>query len=219
MKSSRLTTALIVLLLEASPPSAQPASVSAGEGSVAIGGSVTDSEIIIGIPESRVDELVRERTKPLEALTASQKETIDLLKQNLELTQGQVRAALEILGEKDIPPERLAAKLVEVAKQFKQLRATAAAEPGDDAEVTALKKLAQDAIDEGKLDQADKLLAELLTMQLAARDRLASNAATTLARRAEVALAGLEYLKAARYFADAARTLPPDKEHFDRRFR
>ena len=43
-----------------------------------------------------------------------------LLKVNLDLTQGKVKTALEILGEKNVPPERLAAKLVEIAGKFKE---------------------------------------------------------------------------------------------------
>ncbi len=218
MRALFLIALMMLLVLEAAPLDAQEPSVSADEGGVAIGGDVRDSEITIGVPLGQVDELVRERIRPLEALTESQRDTIGLLKQNLELTQGQVRAALEIVGEKDVPSEKLAAKLIAIAQQFRELRATAAAEPGDDAEIAALKTQAQEAIDAGDLSRADELLVEILTKQLAQRDRLASNAATTLARRGEVALAGLEYVNAAEHFAGAAHTLPLGEEYSDRRF-
>jgi hypothetical protein len=45
-------------------------------------------------------------------------------KGELDLNQRQIRAALGILGENDIPPERLAAKLVEIADRFKALQET-----------------------------------------------------------------------------------------------
>ena len=70
----------------------------------------------------------------LEELTAQQRESIALLKENLDLNLGQVRAALDIVGENNIPPERLAAKLVEIAERFKDLQATASAQPGDSPE-------------------------------------------------------------------------------------
>jgi hypothetical protein len=65
-----------------------------------------------------VDELVRDAKRPLEGLTSQQRENIALLKEKLDLNERQVRAALGILGENDIPPERLAAKLVQIAERF-----------------------------------------------------------------------------------------------------
>jgi hypothetical protein len=50
-----------------------------------------------------------------------------------------VASALEIVGEANVPPERLAAKLVEIAEKYKDLQTAATAQPGDDAKITALK--------------------------------------------------------------------------------
>src|SRR6516165_11290005 len=115
------------------------AQVRADTGSIAIGGSVAGSTVITGVPLEKVDELVRDAKRPLEELTAQQKENIALLKEKLELNERQVRAALGILGENDIPPERLAAKLVEIAERFKDLQATALAQPGDSPTTITLK--------------------------------------------------------------------------------
>src|SRR5258707_5426398 len=164
------------------------AQVRADTGSIAIGGSVTGSTVIIGIPQEKVDELVRDAKRPLEELTTQQRENIVLLKEKLDLNLGQVRAALGILGENDIPPERLAAKLVEIAERFKVLQATASAEPGDSPNVIALKTEAEKAIEAGELAKADALLADVETEQKRALDRLAANAADTSARRGEIAL-------------------------------
>jgi len=87
-------------------------------------------------------------------LSESQKETIALLKEKLDLDQRQVKSALEILGQANVPPERFAAKLVEIAEKFKHLQAAAAAQPGDDANITALKAEAQRAIQDGELGKA-----------------------------------------------------------------
>src|SRR6516165_3362120 len=87
----------------------------------------------------------------LEELTVQQRENIALLKEKLDLNLGQVRAALAILGENDIPPERLTAKLVEIAERFKDLQATASAQLGDDPKIAALKIDAQKAIEVGEL--------------------------------------------------------------------
>jgi hypothetical protein len=111
--------------------------VHAEQGSVAIGGNVSNSTI--GVPYEKLEEAVRSRTKDLEDLSASEKETVALLKEKLDLNLRQVTSAREILGEADVPPERLAAKLVEIAEKFKDLQTAAAAQPGDDTKITALK--------------------------------------------------------------------------------
>jgi tetratricopeptide (TPR) repeat protein len=186
-------------------------------GSVAIGGSVTSSTIIIGIPQEKVDELVRDAKRPLEELTTQQRENIALLKEKLDLNVSQVRAALGILGENDIPPERLAAKLVEIAERFKDLQATASAQPGDDPKIAALKIDAQKAIDAADLVKADALLADVEAEQRRALDRLAVNAAETSARRGEIALTRLRYAEAAKHFANAAAAFPANSSHEDKR--
>jgi hypothetical protein len=123
----------------ASNVTAHAQQIKADTGSIAIGGSVTSSTVIIGIPQEKVDELVRDAKRPLEDLTTQQRENIVLLKEKLDLNERQVRAALGILGENDIPPERLAAKLVEIAERFKALQATATAQPGDSPTIVSLK--------------------------------------------------------------------------------
>lgn len=99
--------------------------------------------LVNGIDNARL------RAKPLEDLSESQKDTIALLKEKLDLNQRQVRSALESLGEKNVPPEQLAAKLIEIAEKYKDLQTAAAAQPGDDAKITALKAEAQKAIGRG----------------------------------------------------------------------
>src|SRR5262245_39300995 len=189
--------------------------------SSAIGGTVTASNVsvsvVCGIPTEKVDELVRDAKRPLEELNTQQRENIALLKEKLDLNLGQVRAALATLGENDIAPERLAAKLVEIAERFKDLQATASAQSGDDPKITALKTEAQKAIEGGELAKADALLADVETEQRRALDRLALNAAETAAQRGEIALARLRYAEAATHFANAAAVFPPKSTHEDKR--
>jgi hypothetical protein len=202
---------------------AQVKDVKADSGGIAIGGSVTQSTVIIGIPQEKVDELVRDAKRPLEALTAQQRDYIVLLKDKLDLNVGQVREALAILGENDIPPERLAAKLVEIAQRFKDLQATASALPGDSQKVIALKAEAQKAINVGELAKADSLLAEIDTEidteASKALDRFALTAAENSARRGDIALARLRYSDAAGHFANAAAKFPRRSTHEDMRLR
>jgi tetratricopeptide (TPR) repeat protein len=194
---------------------AQP--VKGDTGAVAIGRDVIQSTIIIGIPPNKVDELVREARRPLEELTTQQRENIPLLKEKLDLNERQVRAALAILGENDIPPDRLAAKLVEIAERFKELQTTASAQLGDDPKIAALRTDAQKAIEAGELTKADALLADVETEQRRALDRLAVNAAETSARRGEIALTRLRYAEAAKHFANAAAVFSPNSPQEDKR--
>ena len=65
-------------------------------------------------------ELVRSVKLSRERLTTHQLENIALLRgKQLDLTEGQVLAALAIIAENDIPLESSIVKLVEIAERFK----------------------------------------------------------------------------------------------------
>ena len=205
----------LVLAWASAPVYAQELrSVHAEACSVAIGGNVTNSTInvVCGVPPEKIEELVRSRTKNLSDLSESQRETNALLKEKLDLNQRQVKSALEILGEAEIPPERLGATLIEIAQKFKALKTAAAAQPGDDTKITGLKAEAQKAIQDGQLGKADEILAAIEKIQTEALDRLALNAAQTTAQRGDLALTRLRYLDAGQRFAEAAAKVPQGHE-------
>jgi tetratricopeptide (TPR) repeat protein len=204
MKRPISLIAALGLYCFASSSIAHAQEVKADTGAIAIGGSVSGSTIIIGFPPEKVDELVRNAKRPLEELTTQQRDNIVLLKEKLDLNERQVRAALAILGEKDIPPERLAPKLVEIAERFKALQGTSSAQPGDGPTIAALKADVQKALDAGELAKADALLADV---EMEQRRGLAVSVADTSARRGEIALTRLRYREAAMHFAKAAAEL------------
>jgi hypothetical protein len=72
----------------------------------AVGGNITDSSlsVVCGIPPEVLDTLVKSRTVALEELVSAHRDTISLLKGSLDLNERQIRAALEAVGEKNIPP-------------------------------------------------------------------------------------------------------------------
>jgi tetratricopeptide (TPR) repeat protein len=178
--------------------------VKADTGGVAIVGNVSSSTINIGVPAEQLAALVRQAGD----LSETQKKLITKLEGELDLNRRQIHAALDILGEANVPSERLAAKLVEFAERFKVLQATASAQPGDGPAIAAVKGDVQKAIDAGELAKADALLADVETEQRRARNRLAVNEADTSARRGAIALARLRYGEAAMHFANAAAVLP-----------
>src|SRR5262249_24925863 len=217
MKRYLSPIAAVGMCFFASITAAYAQQIRADTGSIAIGGSVTGSTVIIGIPQEKVDELVRDAKRPLEELTTQQRENIALLKEKLDLNVSQVRAALGILDENDIPPERLTAKLVEIAERFKALKVTTSAQPGDDPKIAAVKTDVQKAIDGGELAEADALLANAKTEQRRADDRFIGNEAETYAKRGEIALTRLRYGEAATHFANAAAVFPPNSVYEDKR--
>src|SRR3954447_3581396 len=207
-----LTTAIALLwggpVAHAQERSTQAECGSVGIGGAAVGNTVRITNVVCGIPPEQLEGLIREKTLDLQDLSATQRQMISNLQKELDLNQRQVRAVFDILGEKDIPPERLPAKLVEIAEHFKELRATAAVQPGDDPKVAVLKTEAQNAIHAGDLARADEMLADVERIQTAALNRLALNAAETSAQRGRITLTRLRYLEAARHFGTAASRLP-----------
>jgi tetratricopeptide (TPR) repeat protein len=193
-------------------PVAHAQQIKADTGGVAIGGNVSGSTINIGIPPEQLSALVQSAD-----LSETQKKLIANLESQLDINQRQIHAALDILGENNVAPENLAAKLVEIAERFKALQATASTLPGDDPKVAALKADAQKAIDAGELAKADALLADVETQQRHSLESLAVNVADTSARRGEIALTRLRYNEAAGHFANAAAVLPSGNAYEDKR--
>jgi tetratricopeptide (TPR) repeat protein len=204
--------ALLALLSLAAPSHAQllGGRTEATNCASAIGGNVTASHIsvVCGIPPEVLDALIKGRTQPLEKLVAAHEKAIALLEQNLDLNRGQIRAALNVLGEANVAPEQIATKLIEFAERYKSLRTATVPQPDDTAKVVALKSDAKNAIERGDLPQADQLLATIEQLQDEEIGRLALSRAETSAQRGEIALTRLRYGEAATHFAAAAARIP-----------
>lgn len=179
--------------------------VRAESGSIAIGRDVNQSTINIGIPPSQLDALVRQTAD----LSEAQKKLISELEGKLDLNQRQIQTAFDILGEKNVRPEQLAARLVDIAERLKFLQTSVATQPGEAPNVHALKTEAQRAIDDGDLAKADALLANAEAEETRSLDRLAISASDTANRRGEISGARLRYREAAEHFARAATLLQP----------
>jgi tetratricopeptide (TPR) repeat protein len=154
-----------------------------------------------------LDALVKNQKQALDALDNAHKKTIALLEQSLDLNQRQIRAALDALGETKVRPEQLASKLLEVAERFKQLQQSAVGKASDDPKIASLKADAQKAIENGDLDKADSVLADVVEEQKNARERLAASEAEAIAQRGDIAMTRLRYGDAAKYYAAAAALL------------
>jgi hypothetical protein len=172
-------------------------------GGVSAGSDSRESTInIAGIPPDYIPKIIEAATSDWKRLTDEQRKIITDLEDKLGVSTGALRAFFRTLGEADVPPERQEGKLVEVAETYKQLVAQVSAAPGDDLEVAKLKGEAKAALEAGRLERADDLLAQLQAAQ-AALERLQLEAAATAAQRGEIAMIRLRYPDAAEHFAAA----------------
>jgi tetratricopeptide (TPR) repeat protein len=169
-------------------------------------------ETITGSVAADLPAIIAAATSGLQQLNDQQRETIRLLERQLGANEAQLGAFFQIIGEAQVPPEQQPARLVEIAAQVRQLRARVASEPGDAPEVAQLKDAARAALDAGRLEEADDLLAQVETAQDAVLDRQQIERAAVAAQRGAIALSRLRYREAAEHFATAARRLPPGQE-------
>src|SRR5208282_3481134 len=144
-----VTAALTTCLLGAgSLARAEQAPVNADTGGIAIGGNVEHSCIgDCSIRPEQFQALIQQQQAFLQQskeLSDADKKLIAKLESDLALNKQQVQAALQILGEANVPTERLESELIEVAKRFRALQdQIASTQPGDDAQILALKAQAQ----------------------------------------------------------------------------
>ena len=201
------------------PSSAQQLQVSASSGGIAIGRDLNNSTINIqGITAEQFAALVAQvTTQNTDAIVKAMAPMAALLERldRYEINQQQMRTALVIIGENDIPPERMGAKFVEIAQQYNVLKAsTGPPKDGEPAKVTALKADVQRAIEAGELAKADALLEEIggqLALRIHTADGVAVQVvseAEIVVQRGEIALTQLRYIEAVRFFGSAAGLIP-----------
>lgn len=92
---------------------------------------------------------------------------VDLSKR-LGITEDATKTLLRIVGEQDVPLERLSETLNRVANDYKRLQGQAAALNPDNPTARTLVTQAKAAIDVGQLERAHQLLREATQAQLAA---------------------------------------------------
>ncbi len=140
----------------------------------------------------------------------------------LGVTQGAAVTMLRIVGQQDVPLDKLPQKLAEVAEQYKTAMARVAALDPQDPVTRDLVERAQAAIKAGHLDEADQLLnraeqaelaaanqAEQLAHQAqAAADQRRLRAAADRGARGDIAMTKQHYLEAAQHFQEAADLVP-----------
>jgi len=142
----------------------------------------------------------------------------------LGFTSAAVTEFFRILGEQDVPEEKLKERLVDIAAHFTTTRDVLAALEPDDRRTAELVRQAKEALDQGRLPEADTLLGQAKEFEAAAlreirkfreraqeaEDRRALNLAKIEVSQGDIALTQLRYADAAEHFEQAAALVPAD---------
>ncbi len=172
-------------------------------------------EPIVGVAPEHLPAIIEAATREIHQLTGEQQQTIRSLEKQLGANEAQLRAFFHFIGEAGVPPEQQLTRLVEIAIEVRELKAQATPDPTDEPEVIRLKDQVREALETGRLEQADELLSEieavqddLLEQQQRQIEHQQLDRAATTARRGGVALTRLRYGDAAKHFAAAAKRVP-----------
>ncbi len=221
-----------VALLVASPPT----TLSAGEGSrpsategVAIGGSVSDSQIINTV--NQVDPAVLAAITKIfadqmaaggEARANADARAADLAGR-LGFTTAAVTEFFKTLGERNVSDENVPARLIEIATQFARARVELGPLDPSDPHAADLARQVKRALEAGELTKAETLLEQAKDSERAALrearqliqkaeqavDRHALNLAKMESSQGDIALTQLRYVDAAKHYEAAAAEAPP----------
>jgi hypothetical protein len=195
----------------------------------AVGGDVAGGStvsVVCGMPPEQVQAMVAVFTQQLGAAGAARAEAeaqAVRLAAQLGVTREAMVSFFHILGEREVPLERMPTRLGEIAARYGELtRRLAALEP-EDPSARELVERGREAVAAGRYDEADALLVRAKEAELAAArqagelarqaqeaaDRRLLKAAALEAERGQLALTRLRYREAAGHFAAAAETVPP----------
>ena len=151
------------------------------------------------------------------------------LSTRLGVSEGAVRTFLHIVGEENLPSERLGEELLRVADDYRRLKAQAAALNPANPDAQGLVAQAQAEIDAGRFEQARELLHQATNIQVEAaqkaralreqaqfaEDEQMLGAARSTSAEGEVELTVRRYVQAAKLFSQAASYVPDS--HADER--
>jgi tetratricopeptide (TPR) repeat protein len=140
----------------------------------------------------------------------------------LGITTSAVGAFFKIIGEQNVSEDELAPRLIEIATHFRQTQCELGALKPDDRHAAELADQAKQALEAGRLDEADTLLDKAQEVERAgarqvlelrkkaqeAEDRYDLNAAKLLSGRGNIASAQWNYTKAAGHFQQASTLVP-----------
>src|SRR5262245_60627901 len=157
--SSCCAAVLAVMMLAVFAP-ANCQNVDARDG-VAAGRDVNiGGHLIIGWTFEEVMALIEEHDKNAQRL--------EKLGNDRGVTTTALRASFSMIGQEQVPPDKIVETLVEIAEGHKDLLRQAAAFVTDDPAIRKLRDEATTAIESGRYDEAERLLVDAETQELLA---------------------------------------------------
>ncbi|MBL8251927.1 MAG: tetratricopeptide repeat protein, partial [Candidatus Competibacter sp.] len=137
----------------------------------------------------------------------------------LSVTQSALESFFKILEKAQVPQRDLDSTLREIAKRYKDLQAKLDGFGSDDPEIETLKRQAEEVLDAGDFERAEKLLNQASERDIRAANELQAIAKKRLlsAAAAKAANGGLKYTQlayaeAAAYYRQAAELVPAGEE-------
>jgi len=192
------------------------AGITATNGSAVIGGNAINSPITInGLSEIKAQGLIEASGREWRQLTAGQRKDLARLQSQLGITAGALQTFFATLGEQEVPPERIAIRLGEIAGHYLRLKQQVLADPirpEDAPELASLKRNAKAALDVGNLTDADGLLQQIESLQDGNLEARMADRAATAAQRGTLAMTQLRYAAAAAHFAQAGKFAPAPRD-------
>ncbi len=180
-----------------------------GQDTLAPRGLVSDGSIevaghlVVGLPPHELDDLMRQVRDVDKGYLAR----IENLGRALKFSRCATAKFLQILDEKNVPPEQLSAKLTEIASQHRKTVADLKKLTTQDPQIAELRKLATKAIDDGNYESAKESLAVaqgILDKKTGETAPVSRDKATISAIQARAELTELHYATAAALFEEAA---------------
>jgi hypothetical protein len=133
--------------------------VHAEQGSVAAGGSMIGNTIYLENPDTLklLRETIADKNASEEKRRQAEVKLVELAGK-LGFTSTAVTEFFKILGEQSVPEEKVPVRLIEIATHFAATRDQLAALEPDDPHAAEMAGQAKDALDKGRLAEADALL-------------------------------------------------------------
>jgi tetratricopeptide (TPR) repeat protein len=205
--------ALFIIVYKVNPPALlqpeNPTSIHQGKVEAKSIGHVNQN---FGIPVDEFRKLAEELGVTKHALEEYSKK--------VDVTGSALKSFFKILEKQNVPPEDLDSTLSQIAERYKELQKKLVSSVIiENPEIKALKKKAEEALNEGDFDEAENLLNEASdkgiqcakNMQEAANKCLISTAESK-AELGDLKNTQLEYKAAAVYYLEAADLLPEESE-------
>jgi hypothetical protein len=157
-------------------------------------------------------EVLRRSTSAEDAAERRHREVMEAIAREKGVPIPPLRSVLRRLGEAEVAPEHIPARLEAAAERLRELEERLARPSNDRPETQAARAKARALIDTGELDRAEAVLREARAGLRALREQTAREEAALLTDEAGVAAARLAFGEATERHREAARLLEFDAE-------